>query len=218
MVPISLYSDHSIATETKRSRRHQINILQHMLHDASIDSSMNEAFLQHQCIMIWSKCRDSRFQIILHVLHLTKKPCSLPNRKTTQEYMLKPILLSAIPTIGSIQLSSSHSSSLMFEWGDLSFFIEWYYTYMIPNQNLSYLCHLHSFHGSGNLWGLANERTSHEIKDVYTDVNAHFPSSLTQELLVWNQEPMICEQTISFDTSRRTNYMFYLPCVVITNL
>ena len=27
-----------------------------MLHDASIDSSMNEAFLQHQCIMTWGKC------------------------------------------------------------------------------------------------------------------------------------------------------------------
>ena len=33
----------------------------HLLHDASLDSSISEAFVQHQCIMTWDKSRGSRF-------------------------------------------------------------------------------------------------------------------------------------------------------------
>ena len=33
----------------------------YLLHDASLDSSINEAFLQQQCIMTWDKCGGSRF-------------------------------------------------------------------------------------------------------------------------------------------------------------
>ena len=33
----------------------------HLIHDASLDSSVNEAFLQRQCIMTWGKCGGSHF-------------------------------------------------------------------------------------------------------------------------------------------------------------
>ena len=33
----------------------------HLLHDASLDSSVNEAFLQHQCITTWEKCGGAHF-------------------------------------------------------------------------------------------------------------------------------------------------------------
>ena len=33
----------------------------HLIHDASLDSSVNEAFLQRQCIMTWEQCGGSRF-------------------------------------------------------------------------------------------------------------------------------------------------------------
>ena len=32
-----------------------------LFHDASLDSSVNETFLQRQCIMTWEKCGGSRF-------------------------------------------------------------------------------------------------------------------------------------------------------------
>ena len=63
-----------------------------LLHDASLDSSLNEAFLQRQCIMTWDKCGGSR------ITHYTTHVA--PN------YMLEPIPLSGIGTIVSMQLSS----------------------------------------------------------------------------------------------------------------
>ena len=49
----------------------------HLLHDASLDSSVNEACLQRQCIMTWEKCGGSRIKhIIPHMLHLTTIPYS----------------------------------------------------------------------------------------------------------------------------------------------
>ena len=66
-------------------------------HDVSLDSSINEAFLQRQCIMTWEKCGGSRFT------HYTINVA--PNYKTiffaergsrTHRYMLEPIPISAI--------------------------------------------------------------------------------------------------------------------------
>ena len=60
--------------------------VRHLLQDASLDSSVNEAFLQRQCIMTWDECEGSRFthyttHVILHMLHLTRKPYSSQNGK-----------------------------------------------------------------------------------------------------------------------------------------
>ena len=54
----------------------------HLLHDASQDSSVNEAFLQRQCIMTWDKCGGSRF---------TKYPThnELGDDKFHDDYLLK---------------------------------------------------------------------------------------------------------------------------------
>ena len=68
----------------------------HLLHDASLDSSVNEAFLQRQCIMTWEKCGGSRFtHYITHVALTTERG----NR--THRYMLEPIPLSVIRTIAT---------------------------------------------------------------------------------------------------------------------
>ena len=75
----------------------------HLLHDVSLDSSVNEAFLQHQCIMTWDKWGGS------HFTHYTTNVA--PNYKTiffvewgshTHRYMLEPIPISTIRTIASI--------------------------------------------------------------------------------------------------------------------
>ena len=74
-----------------------------LFHDASLDSSINEAFLQLQCIMTWGKCGDSRF--IHYTTHVT------PNYKTIfftehENYINWYILLASIRPIASMQLSS----------------------------------------------------------------------------------------------------------------
>ena len=90
----------------------------HLLHDASLDSQVNEAFLQRQCITAWEKSGGSRF------IHYTTYVA--PNYKTiffsergnrTHPYMLEPIPLSAIRTIASIRLSSHSLRCEMGRWG-----------------------------------------------------------------------------------------------------
>ena len=67
----------------------------HLLHDKSLDSSVNEFFLQFQCIMTWKN-------VEAHTSHITQVE---PNYKTiffteqgnrTHQCMLEPILLSVI--------------------------------------------------------------------------------------------------------------------------
>ena len=79
----------------------------HLLHDASLDSFLNEAFLQYQCIMRWDKCGGSRFTQYTTPI--------APNYKTmffaewgnhTHRYMLEPIPLSTIQTMASMCLIS----------------------------------------------------------------------------------------------------------------
>ena len=79
-----------------------------LIHDALLESFVNEEFLQHQCIMTWEKCGGT------HFTHYTKNVA--PNYKTifftkwgkrTHQYMLEPIRLSAIQTISSMRLSSN---------------------------------------------------------------------------------------------------------------
>ena len=54
----------------------------YLLHDASLDSSVNEAFLQHQCIITCDKCGSSRFtHYTTHVTHLTTKLYSFRNEE-----------------------------------------------------------------------------------------------------------------------------------------
>ena len=55
----------------------------HLLHDASLDSSVNETFLQRQCILTWDKCGlESRFTHYITHVAPTKKPYSSRNGKT----------------------------------------------------------------------------------------------------------------------------------------
>ena len=42
-----------------------------LLHDTSLDFSMNEAFLKRQCVMTWKNVEAHASHILLHVLHLT---------------------------------------------------------------------------------------------------------------------------------------------------
>ena len=53
----------------------------HLLHDASLDSFVNEAFLQCQCIMTYVEAHASH--IILQMLHLTTNSYSSQNEETT---------------------------------------------------------------------------------------------------------------------------------------
>ena len=71
--------------------------VRHLLHDASLDSSINEAFLQCQCVLTRDKCGGSRFT------HYTIDVS--PNYKTifcaeqgnpTHQYMLESVPLSAM--------------------------------------------------------------------------------------------------------------------------
>ena len=73
----------------------------HLIHDASLDSFVNEAFLQCQCIMTWEKCGGPRFT------HSNYKTIFFAERgNRAHRYMLEPIPLSAICTIASMRLSS----------------------------------------------------------------------------------------------------------------
>ncbi|MCO5590826.1 hypothetical protein L7F22_044801 [Adiantum nelumboides] len=79
----------------------------HLLHDASIDSQVNEAFLQRQCITAWEKSGGSRFiHYTTHIAPNYKTMFFAERRNHTHTYMLDPIPLSAIRTIAAIRLTS----------------------------------------------------------------------------------------------------------------
>ena len=79
----------------------------HLLHDASLDSSVNKAFLQCQCSMTWDKCGGSRFtHYTTHVAPNYKSIFFAERGNCTHRYMLEPIPLFAIRTIASMQLNS----------------------------------------------------------------------------------------------------------------
>ena len=90
----------------------------HLLTEASIDTSVNEAFLQRQCITAWEEVGGSR---LLHYIS-----CIAPNYKTLffsergnrpQAYLLEPIPISAVRTIASICLSSHSLRCETGRWG-----------------------------------------------------------------------------------------------------
>ena len=82
----------------------------HALHAASLDSSMNEAFLQHQCIITWDKCGGSRFTHYATRVAPNYKTIFFGKRGTHKHrYILEPIPLSVIRTIASMWLSSVHA-------------------------------------------------------------------------------------------------------------
>ena len=79
----------------------------HLLHDASLDSSVNEAFLQHRYIMTWDKCGGSCFTHYTTDVATNYKTIFFAERgNRTHIYIFEPIPLSAIRTIASIWLSS----------------------------------------------------------------------------------------------------------------
>ena len=89
-----------------------------MIHAASLDSSVNEAFLQWQCIMTWEKCGGSRFtHYTTHVAPNYKTIFFAERGNRTHRYMLEPIPLSAIRTIASMRLSSHALRCETGRWG-----------------------------------------------------------------------------------------------------
>ena len=69
----------------------------HLLHEASLDSFVNEAFLQRQCIMTWDKCGGSHFtHYTTHVAPNYKTIFFAERGNRTHQYMLEPIPLSTI--------------------------------------------------------------------------------------------------------------------------
>ena len=76
-----------------------------LLHDASLDSSVNEAFLQRQCIMTLDKCGGYKTIFFLE------------RGNRTHRYMVEPIPLSAIRTIASMRLSSHALRCETGRWG-----------------------------------------------------------------------------------------------------
>ena len=79
----------------------------HLLHDASLDSSVNEAFLQRQCIMTWDKCGGSRFTHYTTNVASNYKTIFFAERGSrTHRYMLELIPLASIRTIAFMRLSS----------------------------------------------------------------------------------------------------------------
>ena len=87
----------------------------HLLHDASLDSFANEAFLWRQCIGTWDKCGGSCFtHYATHVAPNYKTIFFAEWENRTHRYMLEIIPLSAIRPIAS-RWHSSHT--LRFEMG-----------------------------------------------------------------------------------------------------
>ena len=90
----------------------------HLLHDASLDSYVNEAFLQQQCIMKSNKCGGSGFtHYTTHVAPNYKNIFFAERGNHTHRYMLEPIPLSAIRTIASMWLSSHALRCETGRWG-----------------------------------------------------------------------------------------------------
>ena len=76
----------------------------YFFHDASLDSFVNEALLQRQCIMTWDKCRGSRFTH--YTTHVAPNHIFVEWGNSIHRYMLEPISFSVIRTIASMRLSS----------------------------------------------------------------------------------------------------------------
>ena len=90
----------------------------HLIHDASLDSSVNEAFLQRQFIMKWEKCGGSRFtHYTTHVAPNYKTIFFAKRGNCTHQYMVEPIPLSVIRTIASMRLSSHALRCETGRWG-----------------------------------------------------------------------------------------------------
>ena len=78
-----------------------------LLHDASLDSYVNEAFLQHQCIITWDNVEAHASHIYnTHVAPNHKTIFFMERRNRIHQYLLEPILLPAIQSIVSMRLSS----------------------------------------------------------------------------------------------------------------
>ena len=88
----------------RRSPKHSFSL---SLSPSPLNSYVNEAFLQYQCIVTLDKCGGSRFTHLYYTcctwLH-NHILCETGN--CTHQYMLKPIPLFAIWTIASMRLSS----------------------------------------------------------------------------------------------------------------
>ena len=90
----------------------------HLLLNASLDSFVNEAFLQRQRIMTWEKCGGSRFtHYTTHVAPNYKTIFFVERENRTHRYMLEPIPLSVIRTIASMRLSSHALRCETGRWG-----------------------------------------------------------------------------------------------------
>ena len=92
----------------------------HLLHDVSLDSSVNEAFLQRQFIMTLDKRGGSRFtHYTTHVARNYKTIFFAERGNRTHRYMLEPIPLFSIQTIVSIRLSSHALRCEKGRWGKI---------------------------------------------------------------------------------------------------
>lgn len=90
----------------------------HLLHDASLDPTINEAFLQRQCITKWEAHGGSRF--IHYTTHIAPgyKAIFFSERSSrTHPYLLETIPISAIRTLAAIRLSSHPLRSETGRWG-----------------------------------------------------------------------------------------------------
>ena len=93
-----------------------------MLHNAWLDSFVNEAFCQCQCIMTWEKCGGSRFiGFTTYFAPNYKTIFFFELRNRTHWYMLEPIPLRAIRNIVSMRLSSH---TLRWEWEIMNTLLE----------------------------------------------------------------------------------------------
>ena len=78
----------------------------HLLHDASLDPMVNEAFLQCQCLTKWETIGGSRFtHYTTHIAPNYKSIFFSKRGSRTHPYMLEPIPLSAVRTLAAIRLS-----------------------------------------------------------------------------------------------------------------
>ena len=91
----------------------------HLIHDASLDSSINEAFLQRQCIMTWDTCGGSPFTHYTTHVALNYKTTFFVERgnRVSHRFMLETIQLCTIQTIASMRLSSHALRCEMGHWG-----------------------------------------------------------------------------------------------------
>ena len=90
----------------------------HLLYDASLDSFVNEAFLQCRCIMTCDKCGGSRFTHYTTNVAPNYKIIFFAERGSrTHRNMLERIPISAIRTIASVRLSSHALRCETLRWG-----------------------------------------------------------------------------------------------------